>query len=209
MKVRSSTTLARSLKRALAGVASLGLLSVSAFGQLQSAPGQAGVQGQPMQVDPQVQQELIQVRQQLQQLEGRLQQIEQEAMEREELQQAQSEFIEKLREAAIASNPDVQSKLERQDELIGELEDSPELQKPSEERSPEVTEKLTEFQRLRNEINPVVQSVATQPEMQERQAAFEEAVIEEMKKVDPEADQLLAQRAQLFGRYEQLASQIQ
>lgn len=209
MKAGSSTTLARSLKAALAGVSSLGLLSVSAFGQLQSPPGQTGAQGQPMQVDPQVQQELVQVRQQLQQLEGRLQQIEQEAMKREELQQAQSAFIEKLREAAIASDPDVQSKLERQDELIGELEDSPELQKSPEERSPEVTEKLTEFQRLRNEINPVVQSVATQPEIQERQAAFEEAVVEGMKEVDPEADQLLAQRAQLFGRYEQLASQIQ
>lgn len=189
------------LKSVLACAASIGLLSAVAIGQSE-------LQEPAQQADPQAQQELIQVQQQLQEVESRIQEIEKKAMQKEKLQQAQSEYFNELREAAIAINPDVENKFERQDELIDELEDSPELKMPAENRSPDINQKIGEFQQLRNEINPVVQQVAQQPEMQQRQAEFEETVIEEMKAVDPQTDELLAQRVELFGRYEKLSGRM-
>ncbi len=180
------------------------LLSSSALAQVQGQPVQAQVE-----TDPEVQQELLQVREQLENLESRIKDIEDRALQGEELQAAQAQYYERLKSVAIKKTPAIRSKIERQDVLIEELKDDPELGKPAAERSETFNEKLGEFRQLRSEITPVVQSVVDQPEVQEEYGKFQEKMVEEMKEIDPTADQLLAQRDQLFEQYQQLTNRIQ
>jgi hypothetical protein len=60
---------------------------------------------------------------------------------------------------------------------------------------------VTEFQELRAEFVGARQQAAADPQVQEEQQAFQEALLTAMREQDPRTDQLMQQMAQLQQRY--------
>ncbi|MDQ8184549.1 hypothetical protein [Pelagicoccus sp. SDUM812002] len=149
--------------------------------------------------------ELSKVSRQLVKIDQRINAVEKQAMLDSEPMEAEATYVEELKKAAIEKHPEVREKLERQEELISELKGDPELNMPPENRSEEFAEKLDEFKGLRDEINPVVQSVSSDPEVRESYQAFQETVVKKMKELEPQTEELLAQRAELADRFQELS----
>lgn len=169
----------------------------------------SGASAQQQDDSQDVQQEVVKIQREMQQVETRIQKIEAQAMSDAELQEARQQYVDALRQAAIDAKPELKATFDRQNELIAELQGSPELRLPAEQRSPDFAAKLAEFQTLRSQVDPTVQEVAAKPEMQEQFEEFQETVIEKMKEVEPSTDQLLAQRSQLESRYRELVTKTQ
>lgn len=192
--VSPSSKPSRWLKGAAAGALAFGFIAA------------ASAADQP--AEPDIEKEVVKLKREMQQVETRIQKIEQKAMDADDLKQARQEYVDALRQAAIDAKPDLKATFDRQNELIAELQGSPELRMAAAERSPEFAAKLEEFQKLRSEVDPTVQEVAAKPEMQEQFEEFQETVIEKMKEVEPETDELLAQRDQLENRYRELVTKM-
>ncbi|MDQ8198402.1 hypothetical protein QEH56_09600 [Pelagicoccus enzymogenes] len=151
--------------------------------------------------------ELAAVRRQLLEIDQRIDAVEKQAMLHAGPKAAEADYVEELKKAAIEKSPAIEDKFERQDELIEALSGNPQLRMAPEERSPEFVEKLDEFKGLRNEINPVVQSVSSDPAVRESYQEFQDTVLARMKELEPETADLLAQRAELAERFEALSDQ--
>lgn len=151
--------------------------------------------------------ELAAVRRQLVEIDQRIDAVEKQAMLHAGPKAAEADYVEELKKAAIEKSPAIEVKFERQEELIEALSGNPQLRMPPEERSPEFVEKLDEFKGLRNEINPVVQSVSSDPAVRESYQEFQDTVLARMKELEPETADLLAQRAELAERFEALSGQ--
>ncbi|MEX2577877.1 MAG: hypothetical protein WD342_02370 [Verrucomicrobiales bacterium] len=195
-KERSIAVLALTLTAAWAG---------NAWTQDQSqgaAPQQqAPQQGQPA---PEVMQEMQEIRTQLDEVNQRLAAAQQQAMVKPEVQKEQVNYEQALTEAVVAENPELEEAVRKRQQLVENLQGSPELQKPEQERTQEFQEKLDEYRQIEQTIAPKRNEVAQKPEIAEKRQQVEAVLIAEMSKIEPQANELLDARAKLTERFQQL-----
>ena len=108
----------------------------------------------------------------------------------------------------VKEEPKVKSLLEKQDNLISELQQSEDLRKPADQRSPEFQQRYQEFQKLSAELSPIAQRMTEKPEVAETYKEFQTVLTSEMQKVEPAVPQLIQQRGELISQYRQLGQPV-
>ena len=147
------------------------------------------------------------IKSQLIEVDTRIRAVEQKALQVETVKEKQDNYDKTLRTAMVKEEPKVKSMLEKQDNLISELKQSPEVGKPADQRSPEFQQRFQEYKKLSQELSPIAQRNSEKPEVAESFKAFQTVLTSEMEKVEPEVPQLLQKRGELFSQYRQLVSQ--
>jgi chromosome segregation ATPase len=198
---RSRELLRSTLQVSVLSVAALGLVGVSATAQTAAPSAQ-----QPAQ--PAAAAEAEKVKAQLLEVDTRIRAAQQKASQAETVKEKRDNYEKTLRTAMVKDEPKVKTLLEKQDSLVTELQQSPDLRKPAEQRSAEFQQLFEEFQKLSAELSPIAQKMSEKPEVAETYKEFQTVLTSEMQKVEPEVPQLLQQRGQLISQYQQLAQPV-
>jgi hypothetical protein len=195
--LHSREFLRSTLQVSVLSVAALGIVAVSATAQT-AAPS-------PLQVaEPAAAGEVEKVKAQLLEVDTRIRAAQQKASQVETVKEKQENYEKTLRTAMVNEEPKVKSLLEKQDNLISELQKSDDLRKPAEQRSPEFQQRYQEFQKLSAELSPIAQRTSEKPEVAETYKEFQTVLTTEMQKVEPAVPQLLQKREELVSQYRQL-----
>lgn len=194
---RSRVLLRSTLQVSVFSVAALGLAGVAATAQTAVPSTQ-----QPAQ--PAAAAQVEKIKTQLIEVDTRLRAAQQKALQAETVKEKRDNFDKTLRTAMVKEEPKVKSLLEKQDNLVSELEQSDELRKPADQRSPEFQQRFQEYQKLKEELSPIAQRSSEKPEVAETYQAFQTVLASELVKVEPAAPQLLEQRKALLSQYQQL-----
>jgi len=181
------------------------VLSVAAWGLVGvSATAQTAAPSPQQTAEPAAAGEVEKVKAQLLEVDTRIRAAQQKASQVETVKEKRENYETTLRAAMIKDEPKVESLLEKQDNLISELQKSDDLRKPAEQRSPEFQQRYQEFQKLSAELSPIAQRISERPEVAETYKEFETVLTSEMQKVEPAVPQLLQQRGELISQYRQL-----
>jgi hypothetical protein len=189
------------LQVSVLSVAALGLAGVSATAQTAAPSPQ-----QP--AEPAAAAQVEKVKAQLVEVDTRIRAAEQKALQVETVKEKQDNYEKTLRTAMVKDEPKVKSMLEKQDNLISELQQSEDLRKPAEQRSPEFQQRYQEFQKLSAELSPIAQRTSEKPEVAETYKEFQTVLTSEMQKVEPTVPQLIQQRGELITQYRQLGQPV-
>lgn len=163
--------------------------------------GQAAPQGQP---SPQKMQKLRNIRSQIEQITQKLSSAQQEALKKEKVQEKQIEFRKAMSVAIVKQNPEMESVLEEHDTLAEKLENSPDLKKPQGQRSQKFQQRLQKYRQLQQKVSAERQKAAQKEKVQKKRKAFENLLISEMSKVEPETPQLMEKRQGLMQQFRAL-----
>jgi len=193
----SCELLRSTLQVSVLSVAALGLVGVSATAQTAAPSPQ-----QP--AEPAAAAQVEKVKAQLLEVDTRIRAAQQKASQVETVKEKRDNYEKTLRTAMVKEEPKVKSLLEKQDNLISELQKSDDLRKPAEQRSPEFQQRYQEFQKLSAELSPIAQRMSEKPEVAETYKEFQTVLTSEMQKVEPSVPQLLQQRGELISQYRQL-----
>ena len=197
----SCELLRSTLQVSVLSVAALGLVGVSATAQT-AAPS-------PQQTaEPAAAAQVEKVKAQLLEVDTRIRAAQQKASQVETVKEKRDNYEKTLRTAMVKNEPKVKSLLEKQDNLVSELQQSDDLRKPAEQRSPEFQQRYQEFQKLSAELSPIAQRMSEKPEVAETYKEFQTVLTSEMQKVEPAVPQLLQQRGQLITQYRQLGQPV-
>jgi hypothetical protein len=194
---RSRRLLRTTLQTSVLGVAALGLAGAAATAQT-AAPSSE----QPAQ--PAAVAQVEKIKTQLIEVDTRIRVAQQKALQAEAVKEKQDNYDRTLRTAMVKEEPQAKSLLEKQDDLVSQLNQSNELSKPAAQRSPEFQQRFQEYQKLKEELSPIAQRTSKKPEVAETYQAFQTALTSEVVKVEPAAPQLLEQRRELLSKYQQL-----
>lgn len=194
---RSRGLLRSTLHVSVFSVAALGLAGVAATAQTATPSSQ-----QPAQ--PAAAEQVEKIKTQLIEVDTRLRTAQQKALQAETVKEKRDNYDKTLRTAMVKEEPKAKSLLEKQDNLVNELEKSDELKKPAEQRSPEFQQRFQEYEKLKEELSPIAQRTSEKPEVAETYKAFQTELVSELVKVEPAAPQLLEQRRELLNQYQQL-----
>lgn len=124
-------------------------------------------------------------------------------MAQPQVQKEQIAYEETLTELIVKEEPPLQTTIEQQNALVAELQGSPELRKPADQRSREFQTKLEEYQTLQQTLAPKRAQAAQAAPAQEQRQKVEKVLVEEMAKVDPATPKLLEQRGVLMAQLQQ------
>lgn len=167
-----------------------------------------GGHAQPQQQAPQPtaeqQQQIAALQQQFAQISERLQAIQSKALETEEVQEKRGEFDQALNTAIIAVNPSAEPLVEQRTEVLAALLDHEDIRKPAEQRSPEFNQQVEVFRQLDQQLQPMQQQAASQPEVVEAQQEYETVLIEKMEEIDSDTPNLLASHNQIMQQFQQI-----
>ena len=181
------------------------VLSVAAWGLVGvSATAQTAAPSPQQTAEPAAAEQAEKVKAQLLEVDTRIRAAQQKASQVETVKEKRENYETTLRTAMIKDEPKVESLLEKQDNLISELQQSDDLRKPAEQRSPEFQQRYQEFQKLSAELSPIAQRISEKPEVAETYKEFQTVLTSEMQKVEPAVPQLLQQRGELISQYRQL-----
>lgn len=133
-------------------------------------------------------------------IESRIQQTRSEALQREAVQREQSTYIRQLRNAMIEEDAKAESLLRKQDELVAALNNSPDISRPPEQRSPEFQQSYAEYQLVHRELQPIAQAAADRDEVVAARAEYEQRLFKEMTRIDENIERLLNEREQLVAQ---------
>lgn len=134
----------------------------------------------------------------MQQVQQKLAQIQQKALEQSPALQQQRESLKQTVEDAMREdNPQIDQKLDRMQELRSDLQAAQQA-----EDGQQVQQLMTEARQIQQEVQQAQAQAMEREDIAEELDAFQDRMIEEMKKVDPETEQLLA-------RMEELAAALQ
>ena len=189
------------LQISVLSVAALGLVGVPATAQTAAPSPQ-----QP--AEPAAAAQVEKVKAQLLEVDTRIRAAQQKASQVETVKEKRDNYEKTLRTAMVKDEPKVKPLLEKQDNLISELQQSEDLRKPAEQRSPEFQQRFQEFQKLSAELSPIAQRTSEKPEVAETYKEFQTVLASEMQKVEPAVPQLLQQRGELISQYRQLGQPV-
>jgi hypothetical protein len=185
------------------------VLSVAALGLAAgSATAQTAAPSPQQSAEPAAAAKVEKVKAQLVEVDTRIRGAQQKALQVEAVKEKRDNYQKTLRTAMVQEEPKVKSMLEKQDHLVSELQQSDELRKPAEQRSPEFQQRFQEFQKLSAELSPIAQKTSEKPEVAETYKEFQTVLTNEMQKVEPAVPQLLQQRGELIAQYRQLGQPI-
>jgi len=190
------------LQVSVLSVAALGLVGVSATAQTAAAPSPQ----QP--AEPATAAQVEKVKAQLVEVDTKIRAAQQKASQVETVKEKRDNYEKTLRTAMVKDEPKVKSLLEKQDNLVSELQHSEDLRKPADQRSPEFQQRFQEFQKLSAELSPIAQRISEKPEVAETYKEFQTVLTSEMQKVEPAVPQLLQQRGELISQYRQLGQPV-
>lgn len=174
----------------------IALFSIAAAGL--SAQSETPVQpSAPAAIDPELAQEIREKQQELQEIGQKFSVLEQQVRSKEPVQ----ERLEDLRETTLAemirNAPDQKTEVERQAHLLEKL--------TSAEADPAKQEaRMNEYGQLRERLIAVEQKAQQSPAVLEAQDKFVETMIEEMNKIDPEAEKLYERMVSLSREVQEL-----
>ena len=189
------------LQISVLSVAALGLVGVPATAQTAAPSPQ-----QP--AEPAAAAQVEKVKAQLLEVDTRIRAAQQKASQVQTVKEKRDNYEKTLRTAMVKDEPKVKPLLEKQDNLISELQQSEDLRKPAEQRSPEFQQRFQEFQKLSAELSPIAQRTSEKPEVAATYKEFQTALTSEMQKVEPTVPQLIQQRGELIAQYRQLGQPI-
>lgn len=130
--------------------------------------------------------------QEFQEIQMQLEQIEQQALQDPELQQQRMQLQELVVEAIHREDPEAEQKMERMEELQDELHEAQEAGEQAEVQA--LVNELTQIQGSLEEARiRVMQDSQVQREAEE----FRQALVAEMREIDPQTDQLLERLEEL------------
>lgn len=185
------------------------VLSVAALGlAAESATAQTAAPSPQQSAEPAAAAKVEKVKAQLVEVDTRIRGAQQKALQVEAVKEKRDNYQKTLRTAMVQEEPKVKSMLEKQDHLVSELQQSDELRKPAEQRSPEFQQRFQEFQKLSAELSPIAQKTSEKPEVAETYKEFQTVLTNEMQKVEPAVPQLLQQRGELIAQYRQLGQPV-
>ena len=185
------------------------VLSVAALGlAAESATAQTAAPSPQQSAEPAAAAKVEKVKAQLVEVDTRIRGAQQKALQVEAVKEKRDNYQKTLRTAMVQEEPKVKSMLEKQDHLVSELQQSDELRKPAEQRSPEFQQRFQEFQKLSAELSPIAQKTSEKPEVAETYKEFQTVLTNEMQKVEPAVPQLLQQRGELISQYRQLKQPV-
>ena len=194
---RLRALLRTALQVSVLSVAALGLSGVIATAQTAAPSPQQPVQ-------PAAAAEAEKIKTQLLEVDTRIRAAQQKAMQTETVKEKRDSYDKTLRTAMVKDEPKMKSMLEKQDNLVNELQHSEELSKPAEQRSPEFQKRFQEYQKLSEVLSPIAQRTSEKPEVADTYKAYQTVLTSEMAKVEPAVPQLLAQHGELLNKYKQL-----
>ena len=197
----SRELLRSTLQVSVLSVAAWGLVGVSATAQTAAPSPQ-----QP--AEPAAAAQVEKVKAQSVEVDTRIRAAQQKALQVETVKEKQGNYEKTLRTAMVKDEPKVKPLLEKQDSLVSELQQSADLRKPAEQRSPEFQQRFQEFQKLSAELSPIAQRTSEKPEVAETYKEFQTVLTSEMQKVEPAVPQLLQQRGELISQYRQLGQPV-
>ncbi|MBW6516790.1 MAG: hypothetical protein K0B81_09315 [Candidatus Cloacimonetes bacterium] len=113
-----------------------------------------------------------------------LQATHQAVMQDPEIIEKSEQFSEYIDQKLIALSPEVAEVVRERNSIISELEDA----RDKEDRSKEV-ELQPRFQQLNQELQPYIESVLDDSEVQDRQEQLDALFMAKMNEIDPETDQ--------------------
>lgn len=173
-------------KRVFGIVTLILFVTVSVFAQSQQQPQSEGQQ---------LYQEYIQINQQVQQ-------IQQQAMADEDIQNMTQEFSDKLEAAIVEENPELQSAVDKKNELIDQFEKA--QQAGDQEQLQQISQ---DYEAVNQELQPAQQQIMQQEEFRTEAQEIETAVMAKMEEINPETPQLLAKMNELRTKLQQMQGQ--
>ena len=195
--------------RVLRSTLQVSALSVAAWGLVGvSASAQTAAPSPQQPAEPAAAEQVEKVKAQLLEVDTRIRAAQQKASQVETVKEKRENYEKTLRTAMVKDEPKVKSLLEKQDTLISELQQSEDLRKPADQRSPEFKQRYEEFQKLSAELSPIAQRMSEKPDVAETYKEFQTVLTSEMQKVEPAVPQLIQQRGELISQYRQLGQPV-
>lgn len=196
-------------RKLLRSTLQISALSVAAWGLVGvSATAQTAAPSPQQPTEPAATEQVEKVKAQLLEVDTRIRAAQQKASQVETVKEKRDNYEKTLRTAMVKEEPKVKSLLEKQDNLISQLQQSPDLRKPADQRSPEFQQRFEEFQKLSAELSPIAQRTSEKPEVAETYKEFQSVLTSEMQKVEPAVPQLIQQRGELISQYRQLGQPV-
>lgn len=131
-----------------------------------------------------------------------LQQIQQQALADKEIESMNRQFSEKIESVIIKENPELETSIEKRNELIDKFEASRET--ASQEKLDELK---TEFDLVAQELQAAQQDVIQREEFRNELKEIEDAVINKMEEINPETPALFAKMNELGGKLQKMQKQ--
>lgn len=204
MFMNSLTSRSREWLRSTRHVSTLCVAALGLAGTVATAQTAAPSPSPQQPAQPASAEQVEKVKTQLVEVDTRIRAAQQKALQVEAVKAKRENYEKTLRTAMVNEEPKVKPMLEKQDNLISELQHSDDLRKPAAQRSPEFQQRFQEYQKLSAELSPIAQRNSEKPEVAETLKAFEAELTTEMQKVEPAVPQLLQQRGQLIAQYRQM-----
>ncbi len=153
--------------------------------------------------------EMQQIQMQLQQVSMQLQQIQEQALQVQEVMDAFEAYEAELRAKMLALSPESEDDIQAAEAMMDELREVTDPSMLSPEEAEEFQAKYMEFQELAQRLQPIEQQASMDPDMQDARAELEDQVMDAMRGVDPDAEQIMDEHEQLIERYMELEQQQQ
>jgi chromosome segregation ATPase len=123
---------------------------------------------------------------------------------------SREKYRETLQAEMVRAAPDLESEIERQAQLVTELNAAPAAAEGPSTLSPDQQrQKLAEYRALHQKLAPVEQGVREVPVVQETRKEYFDRLIAEMQRIEPRTDELLARHRELVAVVRELTAQAQ
>ena len=167
------------------------------------------VSASAQQPSPEQIQKINQLQAELHQVNARIQAAQQKAHEEPAVREARVAYETTLNKVMVKQDPEIATVLEQREQLLSRIMDHPDIQKAPDQRSPEFMQEVQRYQSLEQRLQPVARQASADPAVTESREEYQEKLISQMEKVDPETPQLLAARDNIVRQYEQVMQQAQ
>ncbi|MCH8475834.1 MAG: hypothetical protein LAT55_11475 [Opitutales bacterium] len=190
-------------------VKSLLLAGSLSFGLALTASSQEGQpmlppEGAPQQETSQAEARLQELQAEFQQIAGQLNEVQQQALERDDVQDAINTYEALMQDKISDFNEDAPEMMERQEELVEKLQ-APGAQ----ENEAEFQQNYEEYMQLNETLEPIQQELSQDPEIREANQNIEATVVAAMTDIDENAESMIDRLEEIEQEGQQLMMQMQ
>lgn len=148
---------------------------------------------------------LRQVGEQFQDVHNQIHEIQVKATQTKAVQKVQKEFTDAMNKAMLKIDPEIEEDLKRSNELLEKIRSHPQINDPrAREQDLELKKMLLDYQYLERNMTPVRREAAEEPECKEKFEKFQSTILAEMKKIDPNTQDLMDRKEKLASEYRDL-----
>jgi len=148
---------------------------------------------------------LKRIEEEFQKVHNQIHEVQKEATKTKAVQKAQEEFTRVMDEAMLKLSPDDKETLQRSKELLEKIRAHPNVDDPRvREQDLELKKMLLDYKFLERKLTPARREAAQEPQCQEKFEKLEEVLLKEMKKINPDIDQLMDHKEKLAAEYREI-----